>query len=57
MTRYEIKTSHKNFTGCEGTRAEAEAYVDALRNAGVEIIKVEYFNRDERVANIRDGRL
>ena len=34
---------------------EAKNYIASLVEAGVEILKVEYFDRDERVANIRKG--
>lgn len=57
MTRYEVKTPHKSFTGCESTLAEAKAYVEALREAGVEILNVRYFDNETRVADIRAGRV
>jgi len=55
MIRYEVKTPHKSFVGCESTIEEATDYIASLVEAGVEILKVEYFDRDERVANIRKG--
>ena len=55
MIRYEVKTPHKAFVGCEGTMEEAKAYIQALVDAGVEILAVEYFDRDDRVAAIRAG--
>lgn len=57
MTRYEIKTPHQSFAGCESTLAEAKAYVAALEEAGVEIVKVEYFDNETRIADIRAGRV
>ncbi len=57
MTRYEIKTPHKCFAGCESTLKDAEAYVAALVDAGVEIISVDYFDNETRVADIRAGRV
>ena len=55
MIRYEVKTPHKSFVGCESTIEEAKNYIASLVDAGVEILKVEYFDRDERVTNIRKG--
>jgi len=55
MVRYEVKTPHKSFVGCESTIEEAKNYIASLVEAGVEILKVEYFDRDERVTNIRKG--
>ena len=55
MIRYEVKTVHKSFTGCEPTMIEAENYINSLIDAGVEIIEVNYFNRDTRVKAIREG--
>jgi len=55
MIRYEVKTPHKSFAGCESTIEEAKNYIASLVEAGVEILKVEYFDRDERVAAIRAG--
>ena len=51
MIRYEVKTPHKSFVGCE----EATAYISGLIEAGVEILKVEYFDKDQRIADIRNG--
>ena len=55
MIRYEVKTPHKSFVGCEGTLEEATAYISGLIDAGVEILKVEYFDQDQRIADIRNG--
>jgi len=55
MIRYEAKTPHKAFVGCEDTLAEAKAYIQSLIDAGVEILSVEYFDKDERVNAIRNG--
>jgi hypothetical protein len=55
MIRYEVKTPHKSFVGCEPTIDEAKNYIKALINAGVEILKVEYFDKDERINAIRNG--
>jgi len=55
MIRYEVKTPHKSFVGCEPTIDEAKDYVKALIDAGVEILKVEYFDKDERINAIRNG--
>jgi len=59
MIRYEVKTPYKNgsFVGCEPTLEEAKDYIAALEEAGVEIIKVEYFDKEQRVADIRAGRV
>jgi len=56
MTRYEVKTPHKTFAGCEGTIKEAKAYIAAIKKAGVEVLEVNYFDNEERVANIRAGK-
>ena len=56
MIRYEVKTPHKTFAGCEGTIEEAKAYINALTDAGVEILNVEYFDKDQRIADIRAGK-
>tara|TARA_R110002012_G_scaffold264972_1_gene448406 strand:- start:300 stop:473 length:174 start_codon:yes stop_codon:yes gene_type:complete len=55
MIRYEAKTPHKAFVGCEDTMEEAKAYIQSLIDADVEIISVEYFNNAERVKAIRNG--
>ena len=55
MIRYEVKTPHKSFVGCEDTIEEAEEYIQSLINCGVEILKVAYFDRDDRVDAIRNG--
>jgi len=55
MIRYEAKTPHKSIVGCEPTIGEAKDYIAGLIEAGVEILKVEYFDRDERVDAIRKG--
>ena len=54
MIRYEVKTVHNSFTGCEHTMIEAEKYINSLIDAGVEMIEVNYFNRDTRVKASRD---
>jgi len=56
MTRYEVKTPHKTFAGCEGTIEEAKSYIAAIKKAGVEVLEVNYFDNEERVANIRAGK-
>ena len=56
MIRYEVKTPHKSFVGCEDTLTDAKNYIADLEAAGVEIIKVEYFDKDQRVADIREGK-
>tara|TARA_R110000823_G_scaffold64591_1_gene151482 strand:+ start:349 stop:579 length:231 start_codon:yes stop_codon:yes gene_type:complete len=55
MIRYEVETPHKSFVGCEDTIEEAKDYIQSLVNCGVEILKVEYFDRDERINAIRNG--
>ncbi len=55
MIRYEVKTPHKAFVGCEDTLTEAKRYIASLVEEGVEILSVEYYDRDERVAAIRNG--
>ena len=57
MIRYEVKTPGKAFVGAEGTIEEAKAYIQALRDNGVEIVNVEYFDLDSRVADIRAGKV
>jgi|MDTA01.1.fsa_nt_gb hypothetical protein len=54
MVRYEVKTPHKSFVGCEPTLKEAKRYIASLVEAGVEILNVEYYDRDERVDAIRN---
>ena len=55
MVRYEVKTIHKSFVGCEGTLKEAKAYISSLENVGVEIVDVKYFSNDIRINDIRNG--
>jgi hypothetical protein len=55
MIRYEVKTPHKAFVGCEDTLEEATAYIAGLIEAGVEILKVEYFDKEQRITDIRNG--
>jgi len=55
MIRYEAQTPHKAFVGCEDTQAEAEAYIQSLIDAGVEIVSVSYYDKEERVNAIRNG--
>jgi len=63
MTRYEVETSHpfekknKRFAGCEGTLEEAKAHIQALIDNGITVVKVEYFDNDTRIADIRAGRV
>jgi hypothetical protein len=56
MTRYEVKTPHKSFAGCEDTIEEAKAYIDAIKKAGVEVLEVNYFDNDQRLSDIRAGK-
>lgn len=56
MIRIEVKTPHTSFVACEDTMEEAKSYIAAIVSAGVELVKVEYFDNDERVANIRAGK-
>lgn len=56
MIRYEAKTPHKTFVGCEDTMEEAKAYIEATKAAGVEIIEVNYYDNAQRVADIRAGK-
>ncbi len=53
MIRYEVKTIHTAFVGCEDTMQEAKAYITALKDDGVEILSVEYYDLDERINFIR----
>ena len=55
MIRIEIKTPHKSFVACESNMMEAKAYVQGLIDNDVEILKVEYFDRESRIADIRAG--
>jgi len=57
MIRYEVETIHKSFTGCEDTIEEAKAYIQSLIDAGVEIVKVEYYDHAQRIEDIRAGRV
>lgn len=57
MTRYEVKTPHKTFAGCESTIEDAKAYVAAMVEAGVEVLKVDYFDNETRIADIQAGRV
>ena len=56
MIRAEVTTTNKSFTFNESTLAEAKAYTQAMIDNGVVILKVEYFDRDQRHADIRDGK-
>jgi len=57
MIRYEAETPHKAFVGCEDTIEEAKAYIQSLIDCGVEIIRVDYYDRDHRLEEIRNGRV
>ncbi len=57
MIRAEVKTKTKSFVFCEGTEEEARAYIEALKDNGVEIVNVEYFDNDERIAAIQNGEI
>tara|TARA_R100001443_G_C3359920_1_gene178865 strand:- start:2181 stop:2354 length:174 start_codon:yes stop_codon:yes gene_type:complete len=57
MIRYEVKTPHKAFVGCEDTIEAAKAYIASIVDAGVEVTKVEYFDNDQRIADIRSGKV
>jgi hypothetical protein len=57
MIRYEVKTPHKSFVGCEDTLTDAQNYIADLVDAGVEIIEVKYFDKDQRVSDIREGKV
>jgi hypothetical protein len=57
MVRYEAKTPYRKFVGCEDTLADAKAYVASLIENGVEILKVEYFDNETRIADIKAGRV
>ena len=57
MIRYEAKTQHKSFVGCEDTIKEAKAYIAAIKKAGVEVLEVNYFDHDQRIADIRAGKV
>ena len=49
MIRYEVKTPHKSFVGCEDTIEAAKSYIASIVDAGVEVTKVEYFDNDQRI--------
>ena len=57
MIRIEISFSSKSVALYESTLEEAKAYVRALKENGVEVIKVEYFDKDTREADIKAGRV
>ena len=57
MIRAEVQTSTRNFVFCEDTETEARAYIDRLKANGIDVKKVEYFDRDERIAAIRAGQV
>ena len=57
MIRYEVETIHKSFVGCEDTMEEAKSYIQSLIDAGVEIVKVEYYDHAQRIADIREGKV
>jgi len=57
MIRYEVETPHKSFVGCEDTIEEAKEYIQSLIDCGIEILKVEYFDKDERINAIRNGEI
>lgn len=57
MIRIEFTTKNKSGVMHEGTIEEAKAYVKSMQDAGVEFLKVEYFDRDSRVSNIREGKV
>ena len=57
MIRAEVKTPHKSFVFCEDTIEEAKAYAQAMIDNGVTIEKIEYFDLDQRIADIKAGRV
>ena len=59
MIRVEYKTVHNSKGGvfCEGTQAEAEAYVLAMRKAGVIFEYVNYYDKEKRELDIMEGRV
>ena len=57
MIRAEIKTPHKAFVFCEDTIEEARAYVAAMIENGVVVLKAEYYELDVRLADIRSGKV
>ena len=57
MIRAEVKTPNKSFVFCEDTIEEAKAYAKAMTDNGVIIEKIEYFDLDRRIADIKTGRV
>ena len=57
MIRAEVKTPNKSFVFCEDTIEEAKAYAQAMIDNGVTIEKIEYFDLDQRIADIKAGRV
>ena len=57
MIRVEICFPEKKTVFYEATIQEAKAYVRALIENGVDVIKVEYFDRDKREADIAAGKV
>jgi len=55
MIRAEIKTPHKCFVFHESTIEEAKAYVKAMMENGVTILAAEYFDKEKRENDIRNG--
>jgi hypothetical protein len=56
MIRYEVKTKHKSFVGCESTLAEAKAYIRTCIENGLEVISARFYDNERRVADIMAGR-
>ena len=56
MIRIEVQTNHKTFVTCEEDMDKAVAYVDSIRKDGVVVIRATYYDRDQRVQDVRDGK-
>tara|TARA_R110001592_G_C12542975_1_gene689057 strand:+ start:259 stop:453 length:195 start_codon:yes stop_codon:yes gene_type:complete len=56
MVRYEVKTTHKSFVGCEDTIKDAKAYIEGIKKAGVEVLEINYFDNAQRIADIKTGK-
>jgi shikimate kinase len=57
MIRVEVTTAHKTFVFYEGTIEEARAYTKAMVANGVTVLKALYFDKEEREAAIRSGKV
>lgn len=58
MIRVEFKSKHskEGRVFCESTQEDAEAYVQLMRDVGIEFDYINYYDEEQRLADIREGK-